>query len=181
MDDIYFLTQLSHRGLETTLTGVALSNVLFIHEYTQQYCGPHAQVNSSGVPIKQIVNLSIEEIVYTINHMVGSTIGHLATWPYMFLALSCLEINIYDWCSSLWSHLHKQLTTCHDGKKKAFGYGTLICCFFLEKVSSLQPWVPIEMPLLSVPWMLHWVIHFYILRGGEGPQTFDDDFFSWWV
>lgn len=64
-------------------------------------------MNSSGVPIKYIRNLGLKAIVYTINMMAGSAEGHLATRPYMALALSCLEPQLYDWCSVMRENLVK--------------------------------------------------------------------------
>jgi len=96
VDDIYFLTGLSHRGLEVSLTGLGPRGLLTVREYTEKYCTAEAKVNSSGVPIKYIWNLGLKAIVYTINMMARSAAGHLAMRPYMALALSYLEPQLYD-------------------------------------------------------------------------------------
>ena len=41
VDDIYFLTRLSHRGLEMTLSGIVSRNALSIRDYTWEYYGPN--------------------------------------------------------------------------------------------------------------------------------------------
>ena len=96
VDDIYFMTGLSRRGQEISLTGIGPKDLLTVREYTALYCMPDTRVNSSGVPIKFIRDLGLRAIVYTINRMAGSAAGHLATRPYMGLALSCLEPQLYD-------------------------------------------------------------------------------------
>lgn len=154
INDIYFLTGLSRRGLETSLTGTTPRGALSITTYTQQYCESNTQEKYFSVPIKKKINLSLNVVLSTINCMVGSTVGHLATQPYMFLALSCLEPNIYNWCTTLQYSLCKLLKTCHNGKKKEFGYKSLVCSFFLEKIPSMQPRLLLDPTLSSEPWML---------------------------
>ena len=90
VDDIYFLTGLSRRGKDISLTGIGPKDLLTVREYTTLHCTPDARVNSSGVPIRFIRDLGLKAIVYTINRMAGSAAGHLATCPYMGLALSCM-------------------------------------------------------------------------------------------
>lgn len=119
VDSIYFLKGLSCSGLETILPGVVLRDALTVREYTWEYCTPNAKVNSSGVPIKYIHNLILKAIVYAINRMAGSTMGHLTTQPYMSLALKCLEPWIYDWWNVVWLSLCKPLTAFHEGRKKS--------------------------------------------------------------
>jgi len=118
--------------------------------------------------------------VYTINRMAGSAAGHLATRPYMGLALSCLEPQLYDWCSAVRASMVKQLTACHEGQKKEFGYGSLLCSFFFEKVPGLRPKMVIEPSPPMAPRMLRWGVLFFRLGGGAGSRFYDDAFFSWW-
>jgi len=180
VDDIYFLTGLSRRGQEISLTGIGPKDLLTVREYTALYCTPDTRVNSSGVPIRFIRDLGLRAIVYTINRMAGSAAGHLATRPYMGLALSCLEPQLYDWCSAVRSSMVKQLTACHEGQKKEFGYGSLLCSFFFEKVPGLQPKMVIEPSPPMAPRMLRWGVHFFRLGGGVGARFYDEAFFSWW-
>ena len=151
-----------------------------MREYTHEYCTAESKVNSTGVPIKYIRNPILKAIVYTINKMEGSVVGHLATRPYMALALTCLEPRLYDWCSVVRENLCKKLNACHEGRKKEFGYGNILCSFFFEKVTGLQPRIPLELPPPSVPRMLRWGVVFYRHGGGEGPHTFNGYFFNWW-
>ena len=138
---------LSHRSLETTLTRISPRDSLTIRDYNKEYCGPDDHVSSSRVPINHIVNLNLKVIFNAINYMAGSIMVHLATRPYMALARFCLDPNIYGWCRTVRVSLCKKLTTFHEGKKKEFSYGSLLCSFFFEKVSVIQPWVLLEMPL----------------------------------
>lgn len=115
VDDIYFLTGLSCREHKISLTCVGPWDLLTVREYTTLYCTDDAKVESSGVPIRYIRDLGLKAIVYTINQMARSATGHLATRPYMALALSCLEPQLYDWCSVVRENMVKQLTACHEG------------------------------------------------------------------
>ena len=97
----------------------------------------------------------------------------------MALRLSCLEPQLYDWCSGIRENMVKQLTACHEGQKKEFGYGSLLFSFFFEKVLGLQLKMVVELPPPSVPRMLRWGVMFFRLGGGVSARFYDDAYFNW--
>lgn len=98
-----------------SLTGVRPCEALTVHEYTHEHGTTETGVNSTGVPIKYIRNLSLKATMYTINMMAGLAACHLANRPYMALALTCLEPELYDRCSFVRENFCKQLTSSHGG------------------------------------------------------------------
>lgn len=64
---------------------------------------------------------------------------------------------------------------------KNFGYQTILCSFFFEKVVGLCPKVSVSVNNPRDPRMGIWVDLMKFLGGGDVPRmTFDDDFFTRW-
>jgi len=62
-----------------------------------------------------------------------------------------------------------------------FGYKTILCSFFFERVHGLCPKVISTINSARDPWMGRWAGLMKQLGCGEVPKTtFDDEFFLWW-
>ena len=144
------------------------------------YYRGHPEKIGSQIPIKHVESLSLRIILFTIAKVNGSASLHQASWLAMSLVVDYLTI-VFDWCTPLLSDLKSHLTSIKRGQTKNFGYGTILCSFFFEKVPTLHPRVSVLIISPRDPWMGRWVDLMKRLGGGDVPQTtFDDDFFSWW-
>lgn len=95
----------------------------------------------------------------------------------MSLVVECLTI-VFDWCTPLLTNMKNQLISIQKGQKKNFGYGTVLCSFFFEKVPGLRPKVLSTTISPRDPRMGRWANLMKRLGGGDVPRTtFDDDFF----
>ena len=98
----------------------------------------------------------------------------------MSLAMECLT-TVFDWCTPLLTNMKNQLTSIQKGQKNNFGYGTILCSFFFEKVLGLRPKVLSTISSPRDPRMGTWVDLMKRLgSGGVLRMTFDDEFFAWW-
>ena len=98
----------------------------------------------------------------------------------MSVAVDCLT-TVFDWCTPLLASMKSQLTSIKRGQTKNFGYGTILCNFFFEKVPTLRPRVAVSISTPRDPRMGRWADLMKRLGGGEVPRiAFDDDFFAWW-
>jgi hypothetical protein len=77
IEDIYFLIGLSHCGSRVTLTDNK-GGRLPMNEYIWQYCIPEAERCSDKVSIRDVRDLPLQTILFTISHMVGSSSPHMA-------------------------------------------------------------------------------------------------------
>lgn len=66
------------------------------------------------------------------------------------------------------------------GRKKNFGYGSLICSFFFERVPALAPLVSLPPSPQREPRMKMWTVLWYTLEGGPSCH-YDEYFFDWWT
>ena len=72
-----------------------------------------------------------------------------------------------------------QLTSIQKGQMKNFGYGTILCSFFFEKVLGLRPKVSVSISSPRDPQMGRWADLMKLLGGDDlSRMTFDDKFFT---
>ena len=113
--------------LEGTSRG---SDLLSVQNYIDIYCEPSTQKSGSCIPIVHIHNFPLQVLESTIVRVVGSSSLHLATQNKMRLAVDCMQGALYDWCSGLILILRKQLSDYKRGRRKNFGYSSILVTFF---------------------------------------------------
>lgn len=123
------------------------------------------------------MDIPLRTILYTVTHIVGSTSTHLASKSQVLTRIRATEDVIFDWCLGLLANLKDQLTRYWEGRHKQFGYGSILVCFFFQKVPQMRPWA--TMPSFSTkdPAMLKSLGLLVRLGGGHQPH-FSEDFFS---
>jgi hypothetical protein len=63
-------------------------------------------------------------------------------------------------------------------KYKQFGYGSILCSFFLERVPMVKPHMSTPFTSLKEPKMHRWIYCMAHLGGGLPMSTFNQDFFD---
>lgn len=132
--DIYSIS-LSRRG-EVVHSTVRTRGILTIEDYVHIYCLDHPKNIGSQIPIKHVESLSLKILLFTIAMVNGSAALHKASQVSMSLAVECLT-TVFDWCTPLLANMKNQLTFIQKGQTNNFGYGTILCSFFFEKVPRL--------------------------------------------
>jgi len=98
----------------------------------------------------------------------------------MSLVVECLT-TVFDWCTPLLTNMKNQLNSIQMGQTINFGYGTILCSFFFEKVPGLQPKVLSTVSNSRDPWMGSWANLMKHLGGDDVPRmNFGNAFFAWW-
>ena len=138
MDDIYFITGLSRRGEVASLRSHTVGGGITILDYIAWYCLANTRTVGIQVPINAIVNMSMNIIVDTLVWIMGSKSLRQASRPVMFYASQCMQPIVFDWCTTLLGSMKTQLTECKERKDKKFGYGSILCSFFFERVPGLS-------------------------------------------
>jgi len=178
VEEIYFITGLSRRG-EVVRSRGRTRNILSVDDYVQIYC-PGQQKVGSQISIPHVASLSLRIILFTIARVNGSSSLHQASRVTMSVAVDCLT-TVFDWCTPLLANLKEQLTSIRRGRTKNFGFGTILCTFFFERVPALRPRVAVSISTPRDPRMGRWANLMKRLGGGDVPRNaFDDDFFIWW-
>jgi hypothetical protein len=71
----------------------------------------------------------------------------------MFYAVEFLGPTVYEWCTSLLANMNSYLTDCKQGRMMNFGFASILCSFFLERVPGLIPRIDITPHRMHNPTM----------------------------
>jgi hypothetical protein len=95
IEDIYFLIGLSHCGSRVTLIGSRGGGEPMNH-YISEHGVSGTQKHSGKVAIRDVQDLPLRTILYTINRMAGSIAPHMALQSYFQYALECMEPRVFN-------------------------------------------------------------------------------------
>jgi hypothetical protein len=137
-EDIYFLTGLSKRG-EPVNFRTFLAGSSKISELIAEHCEAGTDRVGSQVPISKITSLALQTILLLIGRITGSAALHQASRAQMNCAIQCMNAHIFYWITTLLECMKRQLTNCQQRTQRNFGFGTILCSFFFERVSSFIP------------------------------------------
>jgi hypothetical protein len=177
-EDIYFLTGLSRRGepvnLQTFPTGARK-----VSELIAEYCVAGTSQGTSWVPVNSVTSLTLQTILSLIGRITGSAAVHQATRAQMNCAIQCMNAQIFDWSTTLLEVMKRQLTDCRQRDQRNFGFGTILCSFFFERVPCFSPRMTVRGHLATFPAVCRWAALLPRQGGGRTVESFNDDFFAW--
>jgi hypothetical protein len=174
--DIYFLTSLSRRG-EPVNFRTFPSGLLNIAELIALHCEARKNRLSSQVPISKITDLSLQAILFLIGWITGLAAFYQTSHAQMNCAIQCLNAQIFDWSTTLLECMKRQLTDFHQRTQRNFGFRTILCSLFFERVPSFSPRVVVRGHHASFPTICRWTVLLLPQSGGRTNESFDDDFF----
>jgi hypothetical protein len=90
IDDIYFLTGLSHSGSWVSLSGKRGGGEPMDY-YVEHHCATGTEKHSGKVSIKDVEDLYLRTILYTITHVAGSVAPHMALQSHFQYVIECME------------------------------------------------------------------------------------------
>ena len=97
MEDIYFLTGLSHQGWELNLRGGGRGDAsLTIQVYIDTYCEDGTQKVASQIPIARIETLTLCSIAFCLVKMLGIVAQHVISCSLMYYALEWTQPTVFD-------------------------------------------------------------------------------------
>lgn len=76
--------------------------------------------------------------------------------------------------------MKRQLIECCGRSNKNFGFGTILCSCFFERVPSLSPRETVRGHVALLPAVCRWATLLPRLGGGRTIEVFDDTFFDLW-
>jgi hypothetical protein len=96
LEDVYFLTGLLKVGIP-----IAFSRQRALPEqvgvYLARHCVPGARLVGGRIPIKDIRELPLRSIFFSITIVTGSTSAHLASRSQVACGVQCLEPTLFNW------------------------------------------------------------------------------------
>jgi hypothetical protein len=155
--DIYFLTGFSRRGEPVNFMTFSVGP-LNIADLIALHCEAGTNRLSSHVPISKITDLSLQAILLLIGWITSSTALHQASCAQMNYAIQCLNAQIFDWGTTLLECMKRQLTYFQQRTQRNFRFGTILCSFFFERVSSFSPREVVRGHHASFPAICRWEV-----------------------
>jgi len=91
-----------------------------VEDYIASYCAVGTPNIGSRMFIKDMKNLSLRIILFTIGIVAGSSYLHQESHPQMYYRVKCLQPIVFYWCTTLLFNMKSQLTNCSKGRNKPF-------------------------------------------------------------
>ena len=113
---------------------------------------------NTQVPIRKITNLSLQAIVLLIGRITGSVALHQASRAQMNCVVQCLNAQFFNWSTTLLECMKRKLTDWCLWTHRNFGFGTIMCSFFFERVLSFSPRVVVRGNQASLPTVCRWEV-----------------------
>jgi hypothetical protein len=176
LEDVYFLTGLSKRGVPIAFTGQRTLPEQ-VDVYLARHCVPGARLVGGRIPIKDIRDLALRSILFAITSATGSTSAHLASRSQVAYGVQCLEPTLFNWSAAFLRNVKEQITRCRNGQKQ-FGYGSFLVSFFMERIPQMQPQIALAVRPVDEPRMERWTSLSPRLVS-ESEFRFTGDFFAW--
>jgi hypothetical protein len=176
LENVYFLTGLLKRGSLIAFTGQrALPEQVDV--YLARHCIPGARLVGGRIPIKDIQDLPLQSILFSITRVIGSTSAHLESRSQVAYGVQCLEPTLFNWSAAFLQNVKEQISWCRNGQKQ-FGYGSFLVSFFLERIPQMQPQIALAVRPMDEPRMERWTSLSPRLVS-ESEFHFTGDFFAW--
>ena len=64
---------------------------------------------------------------------------HHTSREHMLYAIEAMEPTMFNWAEAMLTIFKDQLTKCRQGEIKQFGFGSILSCFFFERVPQMRP------------------------------------------
>jgi hypothetical protein len=177
LEDVYFITGLSKRGVPIALTGKR-AHLSLVGEYLANHCVPGARLVRGRIVIKDIRDLPLQSILFAITSIAGITSAHLVTRSQVDYGLQCLEPTLFNWSAGFLQNVQEKITRCRAGQHKQFGYGSFLVSFFLEHIPGMQPQIALPVQPTREPHMERWT-NLSPRLGPDSEFRFTSDFFAW--
>jgi hypothetical protein len=115
LEDVYFLTDLSKRGPPIILSrqqGVPMP----VKEYVANHFVPGSRLVGSRIVKKNVRDLPLRSVLFSITNLVGITSAHLASRSHMAYALQCVEPTLFNWSTIFLHNVKDQISRCRMGQ-----------------------------------------------------------------
>ena len=86
---------------------------------------------------------------------------------------------VYNWAEAILPVFKDHMTKFWQGELKQFGYGSILACFFFERVPLMRSQVIFTELREREPPMLRWVDIMDCTGGGRAKVKFKVSFFHW--
>ena len=117
VEDMYFLTGFSRRGVPISLTGSQGGDIT-THDLIVFHCFPETNMSCNKIPIKDVMVLPFWTILFTMKRVARSQGPHKASREHLLYVPEAMAATVYNWTEALLPVFKDQLTKCWQGELK---------------------------------------------------------------
>ena len=107
-------------------------------ELINRHCHPGTRMLGKKIPIMPVVDRPLHTILFIMQKLDGSRGSHQESREHILHSLEAMEPTIFNWVEALIPVFKDQLIKCRQGELKKFGYGSILACFFFERVPLMR-------------------------------------------
>ena len=126
-----------------------------MEDMLERYCGPEARVHRNALLVRDLQELAVPAMAACVVRVLGSQSPEKVSGGQMQLVERVLAGVYYAWGQMFLTCVQRQLTAAKESGN-GFCYGSFLCAFFMERVPTLRPWVPVRAGGLREPRMVRW-------------------------
>ena len=83
---------------------------MHMEEYLENHCVPGSRLVGGRISIKDIKDIPLRSILFSITSIVGSTISHLVSRSQVAYGLQCLEPTLFNWSAGFLQNVKEKIT-----------------------------------------------------------------------
>ena len=144
-----------------------------------RHCHPGTKMSGKKISISVVVDMPLSTFFFIMQRLDGNQGPHQESWSHMLYSMEAVAPTVYNWVEALITVFKDQLTKCRQGELKQFGFGSILACFFFERVPLMRPQSIFTELRDRDPCMLIWVKVVVRTSGGRAKVKFEASFFSW--
>jgi hypothetical protein len=89
-----------------------------VEEYLANHCVPGSRLVGGRIAIKDVRDLPLRSIIFSITTLAGSTSSHLASRSQVAYGLQCLEPTVFNWSATFLQNVKEHISRCRMGQQK---------------------------------------------------------------
>ena len=170
LTDVYFLTGFPCLG-RVANTQPRVSADIDMEDMLERYCGPEARVHRNALLVRDLLEPAVLAMAAYVVRVLGSQSLEKVSGGQMQLVERVLGGVYYAWGQMFLTCVQQQLTATKESGK-GFYYGSFLCAFFMERVPTLWPRVPIRVGGVQELRMVRWGEMMRCRGGGDVGRYF---------
>ena len=103
-------------------------------ELIDQHYVPGIGTSGKKIPIRAVTDRALRIVLFTMQRVVRSQGVHQDSKAHMLYAIEAMVPTVFNRMEAMLPIFKDQLNKCQQGELKQFGFGSILACFFFERV-----------------------------------------------
>ena len=108
-------------------------------ELINRHFQPGTRMLGKNISIRDVVDMPLRTVFFIMEIWNGNQGPHQESRAHMLYSLEAMDPTVFNWAEALLPIFKDQLIKCRQGELKQFGFGSILACFFFERVPLMRP------------------------------------------